>query len=219
MDLARGNLASGPHRLRIGGSARLRASGIRHARYLQRSFTLLEMIVVIIVLSILVMLIVPRLTGNPAREFRLAVDRVGDLLTMYGQRQDLGQKIVAISHNRDQNTIALLEIDSSDSVSGASNWRLDPYVKPVHLPSFMTDTDIEFFVDGDPYDASDWPLASEPGQERPTIEIHLRGADETAALILQPQGVSPIIINGENSSGINRAPVDLDAEGRSREDW
>jgi hypothetical protein len=83
----------------------------------------------------------------------------------------------------------------------------------------MTDTDIEFYVDGDPYDCADWPLASEPGQERPTIEIHLRGPGEIATLLLQPHGVAPIIINGPNSSGIGRTPVDLDAEGRSREDW
>lgn len=191
------------------------AFGIRNPR----AFTLLEMIVVLTVLAILATLIVPRLSGNQRREFRATVDKIGDLLTMYGQRQNLGQNIVGIQHMRDGNSVALIEIDSSDPAGGAGTWRIDPYVKPVHLPSFMTDTDVEFFVDGDPYDAADWPLSSEPGQERPTIEIHLRSPEDNAALILQPHGVSPVIINGENSSGISRVPIDLDNEGRSREDW
>lgn len=176
------------------------------------------MIVVIVVLAILATLIVPRMTGNQRREFRAAVDKVGDLLTMYGQRQNLGQKIVGLQQDRGGNAIALIEIDSADA-TGQGQWRLDPYVKPVRLPSFMTDADIEFYVDGDPYDCSDWPLASEPGQERPTIEIRLRGPDDFATLVLQPHGVAPIVVNGENSSGISRVAVDLDAEGRSREDW
>ena len=183
-----------------------------------RGFTLLEMIVVIVVLAILATLIGPRMTGNQRREFRVAVDKVGDLLTMYGQRQNLGQKIVGIQQRREDNSIMLIEIDAADT-SGFSNWRIDPYVKPVRLPVFMTDSDVEFYVDGDPYDCADWPLSSEPGQERPTIEIQMRGPDDFASLVLQPHGVAPIVINGENSSGISRVPVDLDAEGRSREDW
>lgn len=185
----------------------------------RRAFTLLEMIVVVIVLTILAALIVPRLTGNQKREFRAAVDKVSDLLTMYGQRQNLGQRIVGIQQNRYDNSIALIEIDDAGGDPGSGNWRIDPYVKPVRLPGFMTDSDVEFYVDGDPYDASDWPLSSEPGQERPTIEIRLRGSEDFATLVLQPHGVAPIVVNGENSSGINRTPIDLDNEGRSREDW
>jgi prepilin-type N-terminal cleavage/methylation domain-containing protein len=191
----------------------------RDARAASRAFTLLEMIVVVVVLAILATLIVPRLTGNQKREFRVVVDKIGDLLTMYGQRQNLGQKIVGIQHLLDGNAVALIELDASDAAAGPGTWRIDPYVKPVRLPAFMTEYDIEFYVDGDPVDASDWPLSSEPGQERPTIEIHLRSPEDTASLILQPHGVAPIIINGENSSGISRVPIDLDGEGRSREDW
>jgi hypothetical protein len=138
---------------------------------------------------------------------------------MYGQRRDLGQKVVGIVHYRDDNSIAILEIDTKDPAAQAADWRRDPYVKPVRLPAFMTDLDVEFVVDGSLYDASDWPLSTEPGQERPTIEIHLRGADDFASLTLAPHGVSPVIVNGTNSSGIVREAYDLDGAGRSREDW
>jgi hypothetical protein len=136
---------------------------------------------------------------------------------MFGQRQNLGQKIVGISHNLDDNSIALIEIDSDSS--GFSGWRYDAYVKPLRLPEFMSEADVEFYVDGDPYDASDWPLSSEPGQQRPSIEIRLRGPDESATLILSPHGVSPLILDDSNSSGMTRQAIDLDGEGRGREDW
>jgi prepilin-type N-terminal cleavage/methylation domain-containing protein len=183
-------------------------------------FTLLEVVVVVAVLAILATLLMPNLVGNEKREFRAAVDKVGDLLTMYGQRQNLGQKIVGITHNRDDNSIALLEIDTSDPTVQSGEWRLDHFVQPVRLPKFMFDTDIEFFLDGDLYDPSQWPLSSEPGQQRPTIEIHMRGPDDAAAtLILSPHGVAPMIIDGVHSTGVSRIEVDLDAEGRGREDW
>jgi prepilin-type N-terminal cleavage/methylation domain-containing protein len=184
-----------------------------------RAFTLLEITVALIVVAILAGLIVPRLAGNQTRQFRATVDKIADLLTMYGQRQNLSQKIVGIAHDRDENSIALMEIDVSNPDLGGQ-WRLDPFVRPVRLPLFMTDTDIEFYIDGDPCDPSEWPLSSEPGQQRPSVEIHMRGPDGAGAtLILSSYSVSPTIIDGIHSSGTSRTEVDLDAAGRGREDW
>lgn len=194
-----------------------RSNDVRRRHVRARGFTLLEVIVVTVVLAILATLIVPRMTGNQQREFRATVDKVGDLLTMYGQRQNLGQKIVGIRHDPRENSVLLIELD--DDGSGFANWRVDPYVKPVRLPTFMSATDIEFYRDGEAFDCVSWPLTSEPGQERPSIEIYLRNEADMASLMLSPHGVSPIIVNGPNSSGISRRPIDLDAEGRSREQW
>jgi hypothetical protein len=84
----------------------------------------------------------------------------------------------------------------------------------------MLDSDVEFFVDGDPCDPSQWPLSSEPGQQRPSIEIHMRGPDGSAAtLILSSYAVAPMIIDGVHSSGAIRTEIDLDGSGRGREDW
>jgi prepilin-type N-terminal cleavage/methylation domain-containing protein len=182
-----------------------------------RGFTLLEIIVVTIVLAIIATLIVPRMTGNQQREFRATVDKVGDLLTMYGQRQNLGQKIVGIQHDARENALRLIELQ--DDGYGFASWRADPYVRAVQLPWFMSASDIDFYVDGEPYDCASWPLTSEPGQQRPMIEIYLRNEGEIASISLSPHGVSPIILNGANSSGISRRPIDLDAEGRAREQW
>jgi prepilin-type N-terminal cleavage/methylation domain-containing protein len=186
----------------------------------RRAFTLMEIIVVITIIVIMSSLIVPRLSGNEKRQFKVTVDQVGDLLTMYAQRQSLGQKMVGILHDRRVNSLTLMELDDDGgSKDHIANWRVDPYVDAVKLPPFMIDSDVMILMDGDSIDASDYPLSCETGQARPTIEIGLRGAGETASLVLAPYGVAPVLSSSFESRGAIRTKYDLDASGRSREDW
>lgn len=187
---------------------------------LRFAFTLLEIIVVVIVLAILASLTVPRLAGNDRRQFRATVEQVADLLTMYAQREQLGQKAVGILHDAQRNALELLVLDTESGMSGQSaNWYVDHYVQPVQFPAFMSAADVEIIADGDRIDATEYPLASENGQERPWIEIHLRGAGEVANVALPPYGVSPMVNSTSMNSGTLREKYDLDAAGRSREDW
>jgi prepilin-type N-terminal cleavage/methylation domain-containing protein len=185
-----------------------------------RGFTLIEVTVVVVVLAIMATMIVPRLVGNDKREFKLAVDQVGDLLTMYAQRESTGQKVVGISHNRQFNQLELWEIDTDNGgVTDGGSWRRDFYVQPVRLPQFMLDTDLEIVVDGDRVDASEWPVCGELGQQRPQISISLHGAEEIATLTLAPYAVAPTLSSTYGVSGVIREAVDLDGTGHSREDW
>lgn len=191
------------------------------SRPIRRSgFTLIEITVVVVIIAIMSTLILPQLVGNDKRTFKLAVEQVGDLLTMYAQRQNLSQKVVGIYHDRQNNWLELMSIDTENNAPGqAADWRLDTYVQPVKLPFFMSDTDVDFFVDGDRYDASYIPLASDPGQDRPQIQIVMRGAGENAMLTLFPYGVTPELTSTWENTQTARNPVDLDGAGRSREDW
>ena len=175
---------------------------------------------VVVVLAILATLTVPRISGNEKRQFRLAVDQVGDLLTMYAQRQNLGQKVVGLLHDRSRNWIQLVVLDTEGSATDhVSSWRIDPHVEPVKLPRFIQETDVAIFENGDAIDATEYPLSSEIGQERPNIEITLRGAGEYATLLLSPYGVSPTLTSSFGGTGVVREKSDLDAAGRNREDW
>jgi prepilin-type N-terminal cleavage/methylation domain-containing protein len=185
-----------------------------------RGFTLVEMIVVMVIIGLLLTMIVPQLTGNPRRQFMLTVDQVGDLLTMYAQREMLGQKIVGISHDKYDNSLVLMTLDSPDLYNTArGEWRRDLFVKPVRFPTFMHETDVEIQADGERLDTSQIPLSNEPGKDRPTIQIALRGANENAVLVLNPYSIAPEIITGTLNTTTGRDRVDLDATGRSREDW
>ena len=65
------------------------------------------------------------------------------------------------------------------------------------------------------------PLTHAKGQDRPTIELYLRTRDQAlhAGLRLRPHAVAPERIEGQDFFSAVRAPIDLDAAGRSREDW
>jgi prepilin-type N-terminal cleavage/methylation domain-containing protein len=185
-----------------------------------RAFTMIEMIVVLVLIAILATLTIPRMTGNEQREFKIAVDQVSDLLMMYAQRQNLGQKMVGIYHDRGQNALELVVQDTDgDPTNHYATWKRDTYVQPVVLPRFMVDTEIVITVDGDAIDASEYPISSEIGQERPWLEIAMRGAGERALISLPPYGVSPTVSASFASVGVPRSKYDLDNTGRSREDW
>ncbi|MCI0364568.1 MAG: prepilin-type N-terminal cleavage/methylation domain-containing protein [Phycisphaerales bacterium] len=187
----------------------------------RRGFTLVEVTVVVVILVIMASLIVPRFTGADKRTFKLAVDQVGDLLTMYAQRENLGQKIVGIYHDRGENSLKLMMIDSeAGGLDEYADWREDRFVRPVKLPSFMNESDVTIVADEQRYDAAgETPLTSMIGQQRPTIEITLRGAGESATLVLYPHSVAPVIFGTVENLGTIRSGVDLDTTGHSREDW
>ena len=161
------------------------------------------MIVVLVILSVLVTLAVPKLVGNQERQFNLAVDQTADLLTMYAQRENLSGKVVGLWHDRERNTISLQALDTRfGDVDEAAEWRTDFFTPAVKMPSFMTDADVEFFADGERYDAAEWPLATNIGEDRPRIDITLRGPTRQATLSLSPHGVSPLVVNGEQVTGV-----------------
>jgi prepilin-type N-terminal cleavage/methylation domain-containing protein len=184
------------------------------------AFTLIEMIVVMVVLAVLGAMIVPRFSSNEERNFKLAVEQVSDLLMMYAQRENLGQKPVGLLHDRHRNRLLLMTLDTEDTAEGqGAEWREDPFVRPVQLPPFILEPDVEIYADGDLIDASDIPLSNELGQQRPTIRIAVRSAGRSAALTLYPYGVAPELTSDYLNTFTARTPEDLDAGGRSREDW
>lgn len=173
---------------------------------------------VVVMLAILAGMIVPRLSTNERREFRLAVDQVADLLTMYAQRESLGQKIVGLQQHGHALQLMLLDYDNTQPGASA-NWRSDVYVKPVKFPPFMRTEDVEIWADGEYVDTSTWPLSTELGQDRPMIEMAMTGAGESARLVLAPYAVAPVNLSDLRDSAGVRERLDLDAAGRSREDW
>jgi prepilin-type N-terminal cleavage/methylation domain-containing protein len=185
-----------------------------------RGFTLLEMIVVVVILAILAATAVPRLAGNERREFRLAVDRVADLLTMYAQRESSGGTSVGLAQDYERNRLYLVVLDiNPDRPEEPAAWRDDRNVRPVQLPAFLKPDDVVVYCDGEAVDIAQWPLTNSVGQDRPGIEVVLHGPGEIASLLLPPYGTSPLRLSDLGDSAGLRERVDLDAAGRDREDW
>jgi prepilin-type N-terminal cleavage/methylation domain-containing protein len=189
-------------------------------------FTLLEVIVVVVIMALLATILVPRLAGNQKRTFRLATEQVADLLLMYAQRDSLSRKPVGIRQELqgpDHNWILLVTLETSDNplLEGASEWKPDRAVAPVKLPAYGDEPlPVEVRADGELMNVQDWPLASTPGRDRPTIDITLYGPDGlTATVSLASHAIAPDVFGLDDSQTRRPEPIDLDAIGRSREDW
>ncbi|MHC4614740.1 MAG: prepilin-type N-terminal cleavage/methylation domain-containing protein [Planctomycetota bacterium] len=182
----------------------------RHAA----AFTLIEVIIVVAIVAILAAMTVPRLLNKDRRQLQVAAEGVTDLLIMFAQREALSDRPVGIWHDVDRNWIVLMTLDRTGGDDDEpATWLQDHAVKPVKLPPIVPLEGVLAFADGAPIDFRQWPIVSEPGRPRPDVEISLTSDD----------GLLRTIVLYESETGYElvevRSPIDLDAEGRHREDW
>lgn len=184
-----------------------------------RAFTLIEVIVVVVIMAILAGMLIPRFARTRERQFRLMAEEVLDLTMMFAQREALGQRPIGLWYDGEQHQleVLILEPDPSDP-SGDEEWRADVSINPVSLPEWVDPPVVlwdERYVD-----IQRWPLTSEPGQRRPRLELSLRSDNLTASVILMPHAITPRLYGLDAVTALpDRQIIDLDAAGRSREDW
>jgi hypothetical protein len=185
---------------------------------------MLEILVVLIIIAVFAAMIVPRFTGNVRRTFELTVDGVADMLMMYAQRDNLGNRTIGLEYDDRNGWLQIVVLESDPEESGERpEWVRDPYIRPVKLPDVMNeDMPLLVWADGEQVDikvSSGRPLSHTPGEDRPTIEISLFARDSAydAHLVLAPYDLSPRRADIDGSTA--RTRIDLDAIGRTREDW
>jgi type II secretory pathway pseudopilin PulG len=190
-------------------------------RYKPRAFTLIETSVVIMFLSIVMSVALPRLMGQERREIQAAEHRVRDLLMMFAQREALSGTPVGIWHDAQRNWIVLVMLEETGGEgTDSARWRPDHAVRPVELPRNIPVNGVRATADGRPIDIRRWPIASEPGRMRPTIEITMQADDgQTRTLILPSYAITPYALEDGSELAALRVPIDLDSAGRRREDW
>jgi type II secretory pathway pseudopilin PulG len=180
-------------------------------------------IVVVMIITLMAAMIIPRIQGNARRQFKLTGDEVADLLLMFAQREALAQNPVGIFHDYADNSLRLmrLERDPQRFNDRAGQWVADPIVKPVKLPTQLLPPDnVNVLVDGQPEDITVYPLATEPGERRPSVEIRLQNNEgDSIRIMLDSFAVTPRIIQSGAAFVDVPQVIDLDAEGRTREDW
>ena len=181
----------------------------------QKGFTLIEMIVVVIVIGIMTAAIIPRLSGNRDREFNLLVDQVADVVLMFAHRSASSNQPSGLRYDPELHRFELLSKFKEDEVYF---WDIDPLAVPIRFPDWLEENKIEIFIDGDHADTSQWPITVTPGETRPLIEVAL-GWDKRYALIsLASHSIGPSIwLDGDGVEPL--MPIDLDAQGRGREEW
>lgn len=184
-------------------------------RTIQRAFTLLEIIVVIIIIGIMAAMIVPRLSGNQNREFNLTVERINDVVLMFAHRVSTSNQPSALRFNTELNQFELLTKIVEDD---EQYWGLDPLAVPVTLPSWLEEDAVSIYIDGEFTDTTQWPVTTVPGETRPLIEVSIYWEDHTALISLPSHAMGPNIwVDGVGTEPLT--PIDLDAQGRGREEW
>jgi prepilin-type N-terminal cleavage/methylation domain-containing protein len=207
----------------------------RHApatRRGRRAFTLLEIIVAVAIMALLATAIVPRLSGLGKRRFDLAVTQSADLIMMFAQRDMAGTTPVGIDLEVTRNGERRLQLlvltppPGEPDATELTEWRRDAFVNPVTLPDAVDPGMIRLVVDGEEVDIASAPFTHVPGDRRPRIELLLGsiGGDRFGRITLPPYAIGPDIVIGSDvrgggGFGGGREPIDLDAAGRSREDW
>lgn len=183
----------------------------------QLGFTLLEMIVVVIVLGILASMTIPRLTGSRGREYELKVEQAADLMVMFAHRLSTSTKATGLQYDGSKRRLFLLTLVTDDD-NDESYWIDDPLSPPVTFPGWMEEDSVAIFTDGDFTDTTQWPLTTMPGENRPIIEISVNWEERSSLIMLAPHAMAPSIwLDGDGTEPLT--PIDLDAAGRSREEW
>jgi len=181
----------------------------------------MELIIVMVILAIIMSITIPRLVSHGRRELDLAAQELLDLLTMFAQREATEQRPIAIWHDASRNWIVLMVLDGDPADPEApADWRVDPYVSPVKLPSSVDPRYVHATEDGEQADFQKWPIATRLGQPRPAIEISFANQDGlTHTVSLPAHALAPYRHDAARTYAQLRYPIDLDAAGRRQEDW
>jgi prepilin-type N-terminal cleavage/methylation domain-containing protein len=181
-----------------------------------RGFSLIEVVVVCVMLTIVAAAVVPRLIVVQRQREQKAILEVEDLLRMYAFRNSVGTQQIGLYYDRAIGEVSLWikDLDPRDPL-GPRVWQQDRLSNPVELPEGMdiaraTADGIEMIDDA-------WNIPTHPDGSRPSIVLEIAGREEQAELVLEPYATVPVRV-GERGAFIREA-IDLDREGRTFDTW
>ncbi len=189
-----------------------------------RAFTLIELIVVIIILTVAASLIVPRLVATPGRGAERNALALAELLSAVGTRDALTSENLAIAFDPRKKTAALQTLRTRGQTldwNARSEWAADSLVPAVTLDDAEI---LNVAADGITVDPSSWRIEFRPGTPRPAVRVVVaqKGASKAWRIDL-PRGSMRAIVTpttrGNNEPPLDPLTVDLDATGKEIQPW
>jgi len=189
-----------------------------------RAFTLIELIVVIVILTIAASFIVPRLVATPGRGAERNATALAELLSAVGTRDALTSETLAVAFDPRTKTASLQTLrtrDQSLEWTARAEWARDTLVPSVTLDDAEI---LNVAADGITVDPSSWRLEFRPGTPRPAVRIIVaQKSANNAWRIDLPRGSMRALITpttrNNSEPPLDPLTVDLDATGKEIQPW
>lgn len=186
------------------------------------AFTLVEMIVVIVILSILAGVTTVRMTNTLPRRGKVTVQRVQNVLDTLAHRQVASQALAALVYDANAGELWVERLDSALPLGEnpttrpvEGQWRRDTLV-----PSVRFDRDIR--LDAAQFDGQvergSFRVEVAPNRVRPSIEIDIAFGNTLETVSLLPSEMRSMSLS-EAATKVRLSPEDLNAEGAGDERW
>lgn len=197
---------------------------VHNAQPIRRAgaFTLLELIVVMILVTVLAGLTVPRMIGTRTREQEAEARSVQRLLTLAAEKASLWSQPVAIDYASEKRRMSLWTLRPVKGSVDTTAWSADPLTDPVELVRLDV---ITALVDGAAVSRGNWRIVFTPGQPRPAVTVELAAIDAKTStpawrVWVGPTATSAVAVEaGSTSASVADRSVDLDASGKGTASW
>ena len=190
---------------------------VSRTRRARNAFTLVEVILVVLILSLFAGLIIPRMAGLTSSKERLVVTSAADLLSAFAYRDSIVSGSAAIEYDGSNRNLFLLGARGGDNADDPLTWQRDPLAPVIRVPDSI---DIRALSDGELLPEARWSITARDDGTRPEVQIEINGKKIEARVSLPTWAQGPYVV--ELDSMITPkipASIDLDATGQGRDTW
>ena len=189
----------------------------RRSERRRSAFSLVEVIIVVMILSVLSGLIIPRMVGIASSKERLVVTTAADLLSAFAYRDSIASGSAAIEYDDGNRSLILLGARGGNMKNDPLTWQRDPLAPVVRFPEYI---DIRALADEELLPETNWSITARDDGTRPTIQFQIRGKKIEATVSLPRWAQSPYVVESD-ALAVPRLPdaIDLDATGQGRDTW
>ena len=184
-----------------------------------RGFSLVEVIIVIVIVSLFAGLIIPRVAGISRGSDQLTVMQASDLLAAFAYRDSIASGKTALEFNGDARTLMLMKHVGDEAGPEAESWTPDSLAPILYLPDRM---ELNAYMDESLLADGGWWIESSSDGTRPKVELELVGKELDSTVTLPPWAQSPYTTDRVTNSFTRvmlPEEIDLDSSGQERIPW
>jgi prepilin-type N-terminal cleavage/methylation domain-containing protein len=183
----------------------------------RKAFTLVEVILVVVIMSLFAGLIIPRMAGITKSKERLVVTSAADLLSAFAYRDSITSGSAAIEYDGSNRNLMLLGARGGNSTEEPLTWQRDPLAPIVRIPDSI---DIRALSDGELLPETNWSITAREDGTRPEVQFEISGKKIEARISLPTWAQGPYVVESDALT-VPRVPdsIDLDATGQGRDTW